>query len=96
MPGSREELDVYLQDSQNLNQDEEINEGDIDGALKRAYRIFEGTFHWPFQNHGMISPSCAVADVSAGKVKVWTGAQGPFTTRDRLSDMLRIADAKSR
>lgn len=94
MPGGREELDAYLQNSQSFNQDEEINKGDIDGALKRADRTFEGTYHWPFQNHGMMGPSCAVADVSAGKVKVWTGTQGPFTTRDRLSDMLGIAKRK--
>jgi nicotinate dehydrogenase subunit B len=91
MPRSREELDAYLQHAQSFNEDEEINKGDVEAALKQTDRFFEGSYHWPFQSHGMMGPSCAVADVSEGKVKVWTGAQGPFTTRDRLSDMLGVA-----
>jgi nicotinate dehydrogenase subunit B len=90
MRASREELDAYLQNTLSFNEDEEINKGDVEQALKQAARVFEGTYHWPFQSHGMMGPSCAVADVSAHKVKVWTGAQGPFTTRDRLADMLGI------
>ena len=43
----------------------------------------------------MMLPSVAVADVQAdgvagGTVTIWTGAQGPFTTRDRVSDMLGL------
>ena len=38
----------------------------------------------------MMLPSCAVADVQGDKVTIWTGAQGPFTTRDRVSDMLGL------
>ena len=90
MPASREELDAYLQNAPSFNEDEVINKGNVEGRFKKADRIFEGTYHWPFQNHGMMGPSCAVAEVSGDKVKVWTGAQGPFTTRDRLSDMLGI------
>jgi nicotinate dehydrogenase subunit B len=90
MLASRQEVDAYLQNTSSFNQDEEINKGDVEGALKQAGRIFENTYHWPFQNHGMMGPCCAVADVAANKVKVWTGTQGPFTTRDRLSDMLGI------
>jgi nicotinate dehydrogenase subunit B len=90
MPASPEELDAYLQNTPSFNEDEEINKGDVERALKQAAMVFEGTYRWPFQDHGMMGPSCAVADVSAHKVKVWTGAQGPFTTRDRLADMLGI------
>lgn len=90
MPASREAVDDYLLNSKSFNEDTEINKGDVERALKLADRIFEGTYHWPFQNHGMMGPSCAVASVTGDKVKVWTGAQGPFTTRDRLSDMLGI------
>ena len=90
MPAGRKEVDAYLQNASSFNEDEGMNKGDVEHALKQANRVFESTYCWPFQDHGMMGPSCAVADVSAGKVKVWTGAQGPFTTRDRLSDMLGI------
>src|SRR6266849_2448685 len=42
----------------------------------------------------MMGPSCAVTDVRGDKVTVWTGAQGPFTTRDRISDMLGVPKRK--
>ena len=32
-------------------------------AFSQAAKTFEATYHWPFQMHGMIGPSCAVADV---------------------------------
>lgn len=91
MPASRAEVDAYLETTPSFSEEEEVNKGDVQAAFRQAERIFEGTYHWPFQNHGMMGPSCAVAKVTAEKVKVWTGAQGPFTTRDRLSDMLQIA-----
>ena len=62
----------------------------MDAAFAQAHKTFEATYHWPFQNHGMMLPSCAIADVRGDKVTIWTGAQGPFTTRDRVSDMLSV------
>ena len=53
-------------------------------------RTMEATYHWPFQNHGMMGPPCAVADVQGDKATIWTGAQGPFTTRDRVSNMMKV------
>lgn len=91
MPASRGELDAYLENTPVFNEDEEINKGDVERAFRQADRIFEGAYHWPFQNHGMMGPSSAVAEVTPEKVKVWTGAQGPFTTRDRLAVMLGIS-----
>jgi CO/xanthine dehydrogenase Mo-binding subunit len=38
----------------------------------------------------MLGPSCAVADVQGDNVTIWTGAQGPFTTRDRVAAMLQL------
>jgi nicotinate dehydrogenase subunit B len=91
MPASRVEVDAYLENTSSFNEDEEVNKGDVERAFRQADRILEGAYHWPFQNHGLMGPSCAVAEVTGSKVKVWTGAQGPFTTRDRLSDMLGIS-----
>jgi len=94
MPASRAEVDTHIQSTPSFTDDEEANKGDVEAALKQANRTFEATYHWPFQNHGMMGPSCAVADVRRDKVTVWTGAQGPFTTRDRLSDMLGVPKRK--
>ena len=57
-------------------------------ALAQAGKTFEATYRWPFQLHGMLGPSCAVADVRGDKVTVWTGTQGPFPTRAKIAVLL--------
>lgn len=90
MPTNREEVEAYIRNTKSFNDTVVVDKGNIDVALSEAAKTFEATYHWPFQNHGMMLPSCAVADVRGDKVTVWTGAQGPFTTRDRIADMLRV------
>ena len=63
---------------------------EVEKALSQAHSSVEASYHWPFQNHGMLGPSCAVADVQGDNVTIWTGAQGPFTTRDRVASMLQL------
>ena len=44
--------------------------------------------------HGMLAPSCAIADVQADKVTVWAPSQGIFDTRKRVSDLLGLPENK--
>jgi nicotinate dehydrogenase subunit B len=90
LPATREEVDVYLTNTKSFADNGPMPKGDADAAMAKANRTFEATYHWPFQNHGMMLPSVAVADYQGDKVTIWTGAQGPFTTRDRVSDMLGL------
>jgi CO/xanthine dehydrogenase Mo-binding subunit len=43
------------------------------------------TFTRPFQAHGSIGPSCAIAQWQGGKLTVWTHSQGVFPLRGDLS-----------
>ncbi|GGD11110.1 xanthine dehydrogenase family protein molybdopterin-binding subunit [Aureimonas glaciei] len=52
---------------------------------------FEVTFTRPYQAHGSIGPSCAVAVLDAGVTTVWTHTQGVFPDRAAISEMLRVA-----
>ena len=90
LPATREEVDVYLANTKSFTDNGPMPKGNTEAALAQASKTFEATYHWPFQNHAMMLPSCAVADVQGDKVTIWTGAQGPFTTRDRVSDMLGL------
>ena len=90
LPATREEVDAYLTNTKSFADNGPMPKGDADAAMATANRTFEATYHWPFQNHGMMLPSVAVADYQGDKVTIWTGAQGPFTTRDRVSDMLGL------
>ena len=91
MPANREAVDTYLTDTKPARELTAVKRGDVDLAFSQASKTLHATYHWPFQNHGMMLPSCAIADVQGDKATIWTGAQGPFTTRDRISSMINVA-----
>jgi xanthine dehydrogenase molybdopterin-binding subunit B len=66
------------------------NTGNVDAALTTASRRFSAQYNFPAQMHGMIGPSCAVADVENGLAVVWTGTQVPFSTQSAVATMLDI------
>jgi len=48
----------------------------------------EAEYTRPFQAHGSIGPSCAVAQMKDGKYTVWTHSQGVFPLRNDLAKAL--------
>jgi len=66
------------------------NRGDVDAAFSRATQILKATYEWPVQNHGMIGPSCAVADVRPAQVTVWSGSQWVQQNRRDLAQFLGV------
>jgi len=91
MPANREAVDTYLTDTKPVRELTTTKRGDVDSAFSQAAKTLQAAYHWPFQNHGMMLPSCAIADVQGNHATIWTGAQGPFTTRDRISTMMKWA-----
>src|SRR5215469_437553 len=56
----------------------QMNVGNANAALASAAQTITATYQTPFENHGMIGPSCAVADVrSDGSATVWSATQYP-------------------
>ncbi len=53
----------------------------------------EAEYTRPFQAHGSIGPSCAVAQFKDGKYTVWTHSQGVFPLRNELAKVLRVKPA---
>ncbi|MEQ1776837.1 MAG: molybdopterin cofactor-binding domain-containing protein, partial [Burkholderiales bacterium] len=49
----------------------------------------EAEYTRPFQAHGSIGPSCAVAQFKDGKYTVWTHSQGVFPLRNDLAKALK-------
>ena len=62
----------------------------MDAAFARAATVVRATYEWPTQNHAMIGPSCAVADVRPGHVTVWSCSQWIQQTRRDLARMLDV------
>jgi nicotinate dehydrogenase subunit B len=96
LPGGSEEIYSYLQNTKSLRDQVAANKGNADSALAQASRKFEATYRWPFQLHGMMGPSCAVADVRGDKATIWTGTQGPFRTRQGVAKLLGVPEKNVR
>jgi nicotinate dehydrogenase subunit B len=59
-------------------------------------RTIEATFTRPYQSHGSIGPSCAVAQSVNGMMTVWTHTQGVYPDRQGIAEMLRVPPASVR
>jgi nicotinate dehydrogenase subunit B len=66
-----------------------IDKGDVDAALAAAAKPMQRTYIWPYQMHGSIGPSCAVADYQDGHIRVWSGTQNPHILRADLALLLQ-------
>ncbi len=64
--------------------------------LESGARNLQAVYHRPFQMHGSIGPSCAVALAEAGGLTVWTHSQGVYPLRGAIAEMLRLPPDKVR
>jgi nicotinate dehydrogenase subunit B len=85
LPANREEAFAYLKNTKSYDDQIVADQGNVQTGFAEASKTFEATYRWPFQMHGMLGPSCAVADVRDGQAMVWTGTQGPFRTRKEVA-----------
>jgi CO/xanthine dehydrogenase Mo-binding subunit len=66
------------------------NQGDIAAGLGKGKTRLKATYDFPFQDHAMIGPSCAVADVNSDRAIIWSGSQWPQGDRSDIAKMLRL------
>jgi nicotinate dehydrogenase subunit B len=59
-------------------------------------KTIEATYTRPYQAHGSIGPSCAVAQFIDGAMTVWTHTQGVYPDRQGIAEMLRMPPASVR
>jgi CO/xanthine dehydrogenase Mo-binding subunit len=59
-------------------------------------KTLEATYTRPYQAHGSIGPSCAVAQFIDGAMTVWTHTQGVYPDRQAIAEMLRMPPASVR
>jgi nicotinate dehydrogenase subunit B len=55
-----------------------------------AAKTLEARYTRPFQAHGSIGPSCAVAQWTDGKLRVWTHSQGVYPLRNDLATVFGL------
>jgi CO/xanthine dehydrogenase Mo-binding subunit len=68
-----------------------VDSNDVDAALGRAGdRAIRARYTYPYQMHGSLGPSCAVADVRADGTTVWSPTQSAYPTRSCLAKLLDV------
>ena len=96
LPANANALYAYLRNTKSFTTLKGVEKGNAAEAFGKVKKQYEATYRWPFQMHGMIGPSCAVADVRADQATVWSGCQGPFRTRASIAALLKIPETNVR
>jgi CO/xanthine dehydrogenase Mo-binding subunit len=64
--------------------------GDIEKTLAGAPMVVKATYLHPYQMHGSMGSSCAVADVQGDKVTIWSATQGVWYLRSTAAMVLGV------
>jgi nicotinate dehydrogenase subunit B len=92
MPANADAVYDYLKNTKSFLDRPAVNRGNPDADLAKASKTYEQTYRWPFQMHGMLAPSAAIADVQRNKATVWAPSQGIFDTRTRVAKLLGVPE----
>jgi CO/xanthine dehydrogenase Mo-binding subunit len=76
------------------SQDSTIFEHSDPAAVGR--NTIEASYTRPYQSHGSIGPSCAVAQFTDGAITVWTHTQGVYPDRAGIAQMLQMPPSSIR
>ena len=76
------------------SQDSTIFERNDPSAV--GQKTLEASYTRPYQSHGSIGPSCAVAQSVNDAMTVWTHTQGVYPDRQAIAEMLRVPPASVR
>ena len=67
-----------------------VNSKDVDEKLSAAASVIKATYLHPYQMHGSMGTSCAVADVQGTKATVWSPTQSAYPTRSGVATVLGL------
>ena len=67
-----------------------VDSEDVDQKLTQAATVLKATYCHPYQAHGSMGASCAVADVRAGRATVWSPTQSVYPTRKGIAMLLGL------
>jgi nicotinate dehydrogenase subunit B len=68
-----------------------VNSKDVDEKLSKAALVIRATYIHPYQMHGSMGTSCAVANVDGNKATVWSPTQSAYPTRSGVAMLLGLS-----
>jgi nicotinate dehydrogenase subunit B len=82
------EIHNYLRNKKPTRDTYLVNSKDVDAKFAQASKVVQATYYYPYQMHGSIGTSCAVADVQSGKATVYSPTQAVYPLRSTLAMLL--------
>lgn len=73
-----------------------VDSGDVEATLNGAPRTVSATYRHPYQMHGSVGSSCAVADVQPDQVTIWSATQAVHPLRHTAAMLLGISPDRVR
>jgi CO/xanthine dehydrogenase Mo-binding subunit len=67
-----------------------VDSKDVDVQLAAAGRVVRARYTYPYQMHGSVGASCAVADVKPDGATVWSATQSAYPTRSIVAALLGL------
>ena len=67
-----------------------VDSQDVDARLADASSIIRARYTYPYQMHGSVGASCAVADVKPENTTVWSATQSAYPTRSIVAKLLNM------
>jgi len=68
------------------------NQGDPEGALADAARVFAREYYQPHLAHAPMEPPVAIARVADGKAEIWAPVQSPYGARVDVAEALSMKE----
>jgi CO/xanthine dehydrogenase Mo-binding subunit len=82
------DIHEYLRNKKPVRDTFLVNSKDTDEKLARAAKVVKATYLYPYQMHGSIGSSCAVADVQGARATVWSATQAVYPLRSTVAMVL--------
>jgi nicotinate dehydrogenase subunit B len=68
-----------------------LDSKDVDAQLAKASAVVKATYYHPYQMHGSLGSSCAVADVQGDRATIWSPTQSLYAQRGTLATLLGLS-----
>jgi CO/xanthine dehydrogenase Mo-binding subunit len=80
----------YLRHQKPTRDTFQVNSKDVDDTIARATKVVKATYLYPYQMHGSIGSSCAVADVQRDKATIWSASQAVHPLKNSAAQILGV------
>jgi len=80
----------YLRKQQPTRDTLLVNSRDVDQKMATAAKVVKATYYHPYQMHGSMGSSCAVADVQDTKATIWSPTQGVWHQKHATALLLGL------